>query len=144
VDFIAIANSDLVAKMVVRGGVIADPETDDIFVANPQDKAIPLCFTDDDPFELSFNGEPLGSLEIAPKTLVHLTAKDGVIAVEKLVEGAVSAIPSVPCNPLSVATDYSVDGDPMVAKRKKRNRNGVLLDRALYESEIERINTLLK
>jgi hypothetical protein len=124
---------------VLKAGVFLDEEDDSLFLSNPLSKPMPVAFFKPEAIDLTFDGAPMETLELAPKTLVKLKVQGGNITVSKLAEGAVSPRPFLDPGVLSPTNWWNFQTD----LKQGQKGFGYKQMKALYATELQRIQTLL-
>jgi hypothetical protein len=139
-----IANHPSITGITVNAGIFLDEEADQLYISNPLNKPMPLAFFKTEPISLFFEGDPIESLELSPKTLVALIVDAGEIFIKEILEGEVRAIPMVAPVTLNPTNFYNFDIDSAFFQSKEKSKRFTLKQmKTLYATELERIETEL-
>lgn len=138
-DITVIANHPIVTTIVLNAGVFLDDKPDTLYLSNPLPKPVPVAFFKPEPIELTFEGHPLESLELAPNTLAKLAVTGGDISIEKVSEGSVYPVALVDPGVLDPTNWWNFKTD----LKKGQKGFGHKQMKALYEEELAKIQAQL-
>jgi len=134
-DITVIANHVIVTGITINADVFMDDEDDTLYLSNPLEKPVPLSFFNPNGVKLTFHGEPVESLQLAPKSLAKLSVSQGDITVLRQEGGEVEPIPLVPPVTLNPTNWWNFSTDSKLFTKGFTHKKM----RSLYATELTKL-----